>query len=290
MLDVASARAAVNKRLAVSATSGPQVGREEDRTIQTGAGPIMIRIFRPKQSAAAAPPILIYYHGGGFVVGTVDSTNGICRDFTDRLGCITVSIDYRLAPEHKFPVPVDDSYAATVWIASHAAEIGGDPERIALAGESAGGTLCAVISAQARDTGDFKIVQQVMIYPGTDMVMDSPSYSRLGEGYFLTLPKMRWFRDHYLRDERDALDPKASPLRGKDFSRLPPTLVITAGLDPLVDEGAAYADRLKGASVPVEYVCLEGWLHGFLYWPGCEALNKTMDLAADCLKRSFARN
>jgi acetyl esterase/lipase len=119
------------------------------------------------------------------------------------------------------------------------------------------------------------------------MVMNSPSYQRLGEGYFLTLPKMRWFRDHYLRQESDAKDPRCSPLRGRDFSRLPPTLVVTASLDPLVDEGAAYADRLRAAGVPTEYVCLDGWLHGFLYWPGCEALHTTMDRATASLKRAF---
>jgi len=239
-----------------------QVARVEDRLIPGAAGQIPVRVYTPQ--GAGPFPVLVFLHGGGFVLCSIETHDELCRAFTNGAGCIVVSVEYRLAPEHKFPAAVDDCYAATRWVAENASGIGGDPARIAVGGDSAGGNLAAVVAHLARDGGGPSLVYQVLIYPATSFVTDMPSRRENAEGYFLTEADMQWFSGHYLRSEADARDPRVSPLEARDFSGLPPALVITAEYDPLRDEGEAYAARLREAGVPAVYTCYEGMIHGFL--------------------------
>ncbi len=210
--------------------------------------------------------MLLYLHGGGWTVGNLDTHDPQCRRFANRAGCIVISVDYRLAPEHRFPAAVDDMLAAADWLVARAAEFGADPRRVAVAGDSSGGTLAATLGQMLRGRDDIRLCLQVLIYPGTDLRMTSPSYTRLGQGFFLTKTKMKWFIGNYLRTPADADDPRASPLLADNFANLPPALLITAGLDPLLDEGVAYGDRLREAGVAVEHVNYAGWPHGFFFW------------------------
>lgn len=262
-LSVADARA-----LAVP----PRVPREpmgniENRTIPGPAGQIAIRIYHPAEgpkTAGALLPIVLFFHGGGWVIGSIGSYDAMCRRLCNTSGCIFISVDYRLAPEHKHPAAVEDCLAATAWAAGHAAELGGDRNRVAVSGDSAGGNLAAVVSLRARDGGGPPIAHQTLIYPITDYMPGFDSCSRLGSGYFLTRETIAWFWDLYLSDVSDATRQDVSPLRAGDFGGLPPATVLVAEYDPLIDEGLAYADRLERAGVAVERIVCEGQIHGFL--------------------------
>lgn len=238
------------------------VAKIENRRVPGHGGWIPIRIYMPE--GAAPLPVFVYYHGGGWVVGDVDSHEGLCTAIVNAAQCIVVSVDYRLAPEHKFPAAVDDAYAAARWVADNAASFGGDPERLAVGGDSAGGNLAAVVSLMARDRGMFQPVLQVLIYPVTDHNLHTPSYLENAEGYLLTREDMRWFWGHYLVHAEDGDHPYASPLRTSSLSGLPSALVITAEYDPLRDEGEAYAARLRSAGVPVTLSRYDGMIHAFI--------------------------
>lgn len=240
---------------------GEPVASVEDRTIPGPANAIPIRIYRPASDAPL--PVLVYFHGGGWVIGSINTHDSICRTLANAAACIVVSVDYRLAPEHKFPAAVEDAYAATVWCATHAATFGGDPRRVAVGGDSAGGNLAAVVALLARDQGAPSLVYQILIYPVTDYRFDTPSYRENAEGYLLTRDGMRWFWGHYLSDAAQGAHPHASPLRAQNLAGLPPALVITAEFDPLRDEGEAYAARLQEAGVPVVCSRYDGMIHGF---------------------------
>jgi acetyl esterase len=253
---------------------GPKepVGRIENRTIPGPAGEIAVRIYHPLSAAAPGTgahshsplPVVVFFHGGGWVVGSIGSHDALCRRMCNESGCIFVSVDYRLAPEHKFPAAVDDSLAATDWAARHAAEFGGGPSRLAVCGDSAGGNLAAVVALLARDRGGPAIACQALIYPIMDYLPDTDSYRRNGAGYFLTGMTIQWFWDHYLNQPAEGELWTAAPLRAHDLSRLPATIVLVAEFDPLLDEGLAYADRLERAGVPVERMICEGQIHGFV--------------------------
>jgi acetyl esterase len=237
-----------------------------DRTVAGPGGDIPVRVYRP--AGEGQRPIIVYYHGGGFALGTIEVADKPCRQLARDTGCVVVSVDYRLAPEHKAPAAGDDCYAATAWVAEHAAELGGDG-RLAVAGDSAGGNLAAVVPLLARDRGGPEIGLQILIYPVTDLVEEHPSRVENGEGYLLTRASMAWFEDHYLSgSSTTASDPAVSPLRAADHSGLPPAIVITAGYDPLRDEGAAYAQRLKDAGVPVVTIENPTMIHGFMWLGG----------------------
>jgi acetyl esterase len=237
------------------------VAKVEDHTVPGAAGSIPIRIYTP---AGTGPlPVLVYFHGGGWVIGNVETYDGLCRALTNAAGCIVVSVDYRLAPEHPFPAAVDDAYDAALWTAANAAGLGGDPARVAVGGDSAGGNLAAVVAQVARDRGKPALKFQLLIYPVTDAACDTPSYSENADGYLLTRDAMRWFWNHYTRSDADRTDPCASPLRASNLSGLPAALVITAEHDPLRDEGELYAQRLRAAGVPVQLTRYEGMIHGF---------------------------
>lgn len=284
LLTPEQARMAADFRLLAEAPE--EVEKVENRTIPVHGGEIQVRIYTPE--GVGPFPALVYYHGGGWVIGNLDTVDVPCRMLANRAGCIVVSVDYRLAPEHKFPTAAEDAYAAAKWVSENAASIGVDPERIAVGGDSAGGNLAAVVALMARDQGGPSIAYQMLIYPVTNHSYDTESYRDNAEGYFLTKNTMVWFWNHYLRDEQDGKHPYASPLLEEDLSGLPPALVITAGFDPLRDEGEAYAERLKAAGVPVEATCYDGMIHGFFWMPGMLAQgNAVINQAANALKQAL---
>jgi acetyl esterase len=239
----------------------------ENLRIPGPAGEIPIRIYTPESPAPR--PALLYFHGGGWVVCSLETHDVVCSALAHRAGAVVIAVDYRLAPEHKFPAAVIDCYAATCWVAANAEKLGVDPKRISVGGDSAGGNLAAVMSLKSRDENGPAIALQVMVYPVTDLSsFATSSYAEFGEDHYLTKKEMEWFRDHYLRNMDDARDPHASPLLAKDLSRLPPAVIITAECDPLCSEGEAYAKRLSGAGVPVTYTCYPGMIHPFFSLSG----------------------
>jgi len=247
-----------------STPPAPQIGAVRD-VLTEGAQAIPLRVYRPPGvSDSRRLPVLVYFHGGGWVIGDLETHDVLCRQLTAEAGVSVIAVDYRLAPEHKFPAAADDAWAATRWIATHAAELGVDADRLAVGGDSAGGNLAAVVALLAREAGGPRIALQILLYPVTDLVSESQSYADLADGYMLTRDSMRWFRAQYLAKEQDAADWRVSPLRAPSLAGLPPALVVTAGYDPLRDEGEAYARRLREAGVSVDAVSFGGMIHGFV--------------------------
>lgn len=264
----------------------PDVHSVEDRNISGPRGDIPVRIYKP--GASGGYPILVFYHGGGWVIGDIEYADLACRNMCNDAGCVVVSVDYRLAPEHKFPAPLDDCYAALQWAASNAASIGGDASRIAVGGDSAGGNLAAAVAIKARDQGLPKIRHQLLVYPVTNHSYDTPSYSANGEGYMLTKDAMVWFWDHYLNNEAEGKNPLASPLQVADTKGLPPATVITAEFDPLRDEGEAYAAKLKEGGVPVAVKRFDGQIHGFFHMANVlDGGKEAVSYASKQLKAAF---
>jgi acetyl esterase len=255
-----------------------------------GAGRIPLRLYRGKGCPGPGPhPALVYYHGGGWVIGDLESPDQVCRALANATPSIVVAVDYRLAPEHKFPAAVEDALAATQWIGEHAAELGIDRDRLAVGGDSAGGNLAAVVALTARDGAGPRIRTQLLIYPGTDMGLEHPSWRRHAAQLPLTRAGMDWFVAHYLNDEKEKVDWRASPLRAKSFAGLPPALVITAGFDPLCDEGEAYADALKRAGTAVTLERFSGQIHGFLSMGRIvDDAQRAVGLCARALRGAFA--
>ena len=266
---------------------GPEVAKVENRSIP-GVGPdIPVRIYTP---AGNGPfPALSWFHGGGWVVGDLDTADGTARHLTVQTGCVVASVDYRLAPEAKFPAAADDCYAATQWIAQNAAAINVDPARIAVGGESAGGNLAAVVSLMAKDRGGPPLVFQLLVYPVTAWDFSTGSYSQNSDGYSLTTVAMKWYWNHYLSSEADAANPYAAPQVAKDLTGLPPALTITAEFDPLRDEGEAYGQRLQAAGVNSTNSRYDGMIHGFF---GMSAVldkgKQAISEASAALKQAFA--
>ena len=225
-----------------------------------------VRSYRPTKGGTL--PALVYFHGGGWTIGDVDTHDVLCRQLALGAGCMVLSVDYRLGPEHPFPAAVDDCFAALKWTHDHGAQLGIDPGRIAVGGDSAGGNLAAVVALLARDAGAPRIAYQLLIYPATDLRWSFPSHERNGAGYLLTREANAYFRAAYLPDEADWSDWRASPLLAPSHASLPAALVITAGYDPLVDEGRAYADKLRAAGVQVEYREYADMVHGFILFGG----------------------
>ena len=255
-------------------------------TIPGPAGPLAVRIYRA--STEPNQPVIVYFHGGGFVIGNLESHDGTCRRLCHAIGCTVVSVDYRLAPEHVFPAAVVDSYAATDWVADNAKALKIDPARIAIAGDSAGGNLAAVVALIARDRGGPAICHQLLTYPVTDMGFKSESYTTNGTGYFLTKDMMVWFGVQYVPSGHPIEDPLLSPLYAADLSKLPPATVITAEYDPLRDEGEAYAKRLEDAGVPTKLIRYDGVFHGFFSMNGAiDQADEAHAFAAGELKKAF---
>ncbi|MDR6998414.1 alpha/beta hydrolase [Neobacillus niacini] len=256
-------RAAELKKL-----TGPAepVARIEEQLIPVNDTEIKVRMYTPKGEGPF--PIFIYFHGGGWVFGDLDTADSPCRSLANWAECIVVSVDYRLSPEYKFPTPLEDCYEAATWVAKHASDWMGDPARIAVGGDSAGGNLAASVSLKAKERHGPDFVAQILIYPVTDFSFKTPSYLKNGEGYFLTRDSMEWFTSQYLNKEEEKLNVYAAPLKAKDLSQLPPAFVITAEYDPLRDEGLAYVERLRQAGVQAEYTSYEGMIHGFFWMAG----------------------
>ena len=234
-------------------------------SIPSPAGAIPARIFTPTKlrQADGLAPCLVFFHGGGWVIGDLDTHDVVCRKLAHEGELIVISVDYRLAPEHKFPAAAVDAIAATSWISENARRLGIDASRLMVGGDSAGGNLAAVVTLSARDINGPAIAGQVLIYPATDFAMTHPSHSEPETSILLTHSVIKWFRDHYLNDPSDAADWRASPARAKSFAGLPPAYVLTAGADPLRDEGLEYAERLKAAGVAVTFKTFPGQFHGF---------------------------
>jgi acetyl esterase len=270
----------------------PEPVREiRDRTVPGPDGEIPVRIYAPQGASQDPLPVLVYYHGGGWVVCNIATHDHLCRSIANAAGSLVVSVEYRLAPEHKCPAAVEDAYAAARWVAKQGESIGADPSRLAVGGDSAGGNLAAAVSLMARDRGEFLPCLQLLIYPITDYNLDTPSYRENADGYVLTRSQMRWFWDCYLAREEDGYGPYVSPLRADDLSGLPPALVITAEYDPLRDEGEAYAARLREAGVPVTHTRYKGMIHPFLRRTAIfDQAKAALKQVTDSLKQAFRGN
>jgi acetyl esterase len=271
---------------------GPDVASVENRSVPGPAGTageIPVRIYRPTDEPSL--PVLVWIHGGGFVIGSLDGSDVTCRELANKAGVIVVSVDYRLAPEAPFPEPVDDCVVATSWVVENAASLGGDPARVAVGGDSAGGNLSAVVALLAAQRGRPSLRFQLLVYPAVDLLMTYPSIKENGSGYLLTKESMDWFMGHYFSGaEKDPKHLQASPIYADeiDLGKLPPALIITAEYDPLRDEGEAYGKRLEQAGVPVTVTRYAGQIHGFFGMTAMlDGAKTAVDQAADALKAAL---
>jgi acetyl esterase len=256
------ARASYRARRSFTQPDAPEVGRVQDLQFSHAGVSIAVRVYHPV-GAGQALPALVYLHGGGWTIGDLDTHDVLCRSLCQQAGGVVVSVDYRLGPEHKFPAGYDDAVAAWQWVAAQAATLGIDPTRIAIGGDSAGGNLAAAACLGLRDLGH-KPVMQLLIYPSTLMAPDTASYQTNSQGYMLTRDSIAWYSNNYLRGPQDTLDWRASPQLATSHANLPPALILTAGFDPLRDEGLLYADALSQAGVSAQYICFERQIHGFI--------------------------
>jgi acetyl esterase len=288
-LPVQQAREQFKRARAPFVAPAQAVASVVDRAIPGPAEEMPVRLYRPQGSRPSEMlPALVYFHGGGWVFGDLDTHDPLCREVSNLAGCAVVSVAYRVAPENKFPAAVDDAVAAIRYIADNGHALGIDGTRIAAAGDSAGGTLSTAAALTFRDQGGPRMCLQALIYPVTDMTLDSAGYNRVPTGYTLPRERMLYFREAYLRGPEDIADWRASPLKARDVSNLPPALILTAAQDPLVEEAKAYADRLAAAGVPVEYTCYEGMVHGFLTLAGAiDAGHTAIAQVAASLKQAF---
>ena len=285
-VDAKAARAMARALVAATAAPKQDVAGVLDRSIPGPGGPIPVRIYTP--SSPAPRGALVYCHGSGFVIFDLDSHDAECRALCNRAGITVVSVDYRLAPEHKFPAAIEDAWSALEWTAAHAAELGVDPARLAVGGDSAGGNLAAVLAQLARDRGGPRLAFQLLVYPVTDLRMAHPSMDENADGYGLTKAQMAWFIAQYVRGEADKLDPRGSPLLAKSCADLAPALVITAEYDPLRDEGEEYARRLIGAGVRTTLTRYTGMIHGVFQMHGnVDGGRAMLEQAGDALRAAI---
>jgi acetyl esterase len=286
-LSPADARRFYRERRGFTQPDAPEVGSIESHWIDGAGARIAARVYRPREAAAPVPSLL-YFHGGGWTIGDLDTHDVLCRQLCLGAGVTVVSVDYRLGPEHRFPAAVDDALAAARWVRAQHQALGIDAARIAVGGDSAGGNLAAVVPLLLRDAGEALPAFQLLIYPATDMRCGAPSHRANGQGYGLTADSVAYYRGHYLADESQWNDWRASPLLAENLSGLPPALVLTAGFDPLRDEGRQYADALSAAGNAVQFVCFERQIHGFITMGRVigEA-HAAVDLCAAALRRAL---
>jgi len=265
-----------------------KVEKVENLKIPSGDATIRVRIFTPTGNGPF--PILVYSHGGGWMRGGVYTHGKVCRYLSNEAGCIVVSVDYRKAPNNKFPIPVEDAYAALQWTVQHAAQLDGDPARVAVGGDSAGGNISAAVCLMAKERGGPKIIFQLLVYPPTDLSsLDTESYRKYGTGYDLTKARVEECLDKYLRTTEDRTNPYASPLLAKDLSKLPPALIITGEYDVVRDEGEAYAKRLQQAGVQARSFRCPGIGHGAAYWAVASGVvQNALDEAVSALRQAFS--
>ncbi len=265
-LSPAEARSVYRDRRAVTQPDPPQVASVQELHADGPHGPIELRLYRPTttRDPRSPLPVLVYFHGGGWVIGDLETHDTLCRQLANQAGCAVLAVDYRLGPEFRFPCAVDDCIAATRWCRAHAHRLALDPARIAVGGDSAGGNLAAVVALAARDAGDPPLRFQLLIYPATDMRRQAPSHTTNGQGYLLTRDTIAYFHDHYIDDATLDADWRASPLLHHDLSGLADAFILTAGYDPLRDEGLQYSQRLSEAGNRASHVCFERQIHGFI--------------------------
>jgi acetyl esterase len=241
------------------------VGKIQNISIPGPGGDIRARVYAPIAGGSESLPAMVFFHGGGFVVGDLDTHDGLCRLIAHEGGFVVVAVDYRLAPENKWPAPLDDAIAATRWIFANAPSLGIDAGRIAIGGDSAGGHLAACVTQAIKASGGLKLAFQLLLFPGTEFTTDTSSMNRYAVGYLMEKQTIEWFYSQVLPDDADRLSPKVSPLLSKDFSGLPPAYIMLGGYDPLHDEGLAYADKLKAAGVKVTVADYSDMVHCFIY-------------------------
>jgi acetyl esterase/lipase len=286
-MSVAEAREADLRSIRAGAGQVEQVAKVTERVIPGPGSDLPIRVYQP---AGQGPwPVLVYFFGGGWTLGTLDTCDGVCRMLANAAGCLTVSVGYRQAPEHKFPAAVSDCYGGTAWMTGHAAELGGDPQRVAVGGDSSGGNLAAAVTLMAAETGGPRLAHQLLVYPNTDYQAATASMRDCRDPHFFNPKAVEWYWDLYLPSPGDGASPLASPLRAPSLSGLPPATVITAEYDPLRDEGEQYAARLAEAGVPVEVNRYDGMVHGFFTMTGVlETAREAVAYAAARLRAAFA--
>ncbi len=242
----------------------PDVGHAEDFSIPGPAGKIPVRYYRPKgANENSRLGMLLYFHGGGWMVGDIETHDVVCRMLANRGGFAVANVDYRLAPENKFPAAIEDSWAVTQWAKAGAGGLSIDADRVGVGGDSAGGNISAVLALMARDAG-LSLAFQALIYPATHFSLETESHHKFANGYLLTRDAQAWYHESYLRSDADRNNWRASPALAADFTNLAPAFILTCGYDPLLDEGKAYAELLKAAGVPVVYRCFDGQVHGFI--------------------------
>lgn len=288
-LPPAEARAAYDRFIIPRNFDPVTLPHVEDREIPGAGGPMRVRIYRPDNDRNPLP-VFLFIHGGGFVIGSIESRDPQCRLIARDTPCIVVSVDYRLAPEHPYPAAPEDCWAALEWLHTNADTLGGDPTRIAVGGESAGGNLAAGLALRARDAGGPDLCAQILVYPVTDMFFeqDLPSYGLLDEDYFLTRDQMAWYYDCYAPGTTATDDMMLSPSKADDLGSLPFTQIVTAEFDPLRDDGKRYGERLAEAGVPVEYTCMAGMIHGYWHYGKLiDASGEALNLSIDALQRVF---
>ena len=289
-LTPAEARDQLESMIKARGIEPDEVGGVEERDVEGPGGPVRFRLYRPKDAAPGPLPVLVYFHGGGHVIGSLDTHDaGVCA-LCNGGGCLVVSVNYRKGPEHKFPAAAEDAFWAVQWVHAHGPEIGADPARMAVGGDSSGANLAAVAALMARDVDGPELALQLLVYPVTDYTCSLPSYRTYAEGYgTVTAAAMHWFRGHYLRDAGEAEDWRASPLKAKSHASLAPALVITAECDVLHDDGASYAAHLKEAGVEATHTDYAGMIHGFFAMaPAVDAAVAAQAEAFAALKAAFA--
>jgi acetyl esterase len=280
------ARRLADERVTRNGIHAAEMQEVRNLVIEGPGGPLRLRLYKP--FSARVVPLTMFFHGGGFMVANLDTHDALCRTLAERSGSAMLAVDYRLAPENKFPAAPEDCIAASRWALAHGDELGVDVGRMALVGESSGGNLAAVAAQVLAAEGVRALRLQSLTYAAFDMTFDTASYEEFSEGYFFTRAKSEYFRDHYLRSAEDVIDPRAAPLRAQSVKGVCPALIITAGLDPLLSEAEAYAQRLSEAGVPVEYRCFDGWPHGYLFWGETDAARQTIELISQALARALA--
>ena len=287
------ARRFYRDRRALTQPPAPDVHEIRELAAEGPAGAIAMRLYKPapRDPGVREPvPVLVYFHGGGWTIGDLDTHDVLCRQIANASHCAVVSVDYRMGPEHRFPAAVHDCMAAARWVRDHADRLGLDAGRLAVGGDSAGGNLAAVVAILARDEGDLAVAWQLLIYPATDMRAGHPSHASNGSGYLLTSETIRYYHDHYIDDAAHDLDWRASPLLHTRLGGLPPALVLTAGFDPLRDEGLDYADALVAAGSKADCVCFERQIHGFITMGAViDEANTAVTLCAAELARALVR-
>jgi len=288
-MDPPAAREALAQLMAFAGPKDVPIGKVSNIAIPGPAGDIPARVYTPVAAGGEPLPALIFFHGGGFVIGSVDTHDGLARMLANGSGCRVISVEYRLSPEHRFPAAVEDAFAATSWIEKSAAQLGIDANRLAIGGDSAGGNLAAVVTHLARDAGAPRLAFQMLLFPVTHFGADTVSKREFAEGYFLEAKGMEWFGAHYMGPEPDLHHPHASPLLNDKLNGLPPAYVMVAGFDPLHDEGVEYAEKLRKAGIAVTIDDYPELVHDFIYLVGVlpqasEAMNK----AAKALKEALA--